>query len=234
MSPSIAWIGSLKRSSAGGRDIVTDGRSPSAGQGALGMPLSDKSSRSKQNLKEAAREVFRRDGYLRARIADITAEAGCSPGSFYTYFENKQSLLWELLEDFWEEVNERTLVPFRRRLPAQDASREAIRAFWFGYKEYLPEMTALFQASMVEPEFRDEWLRIRNRGIASIRRGLAAAQAKGYSPGVDPDLAAPALSAMLELSCHTWLNGVGVAPPSDEAAISALWSLWHHAVYWKE
>ena len=36
--------------------------------------------------------VFERDGYLEARLTDITAEAHCSTGSFYTYFDSKEAL----------------------------------------------------------------------------------------------------------------------------------------------
>lgn len=51
-------------------------------------------------LKEAARRVFARSGYLNAKISDITAEAGRSAGSFYKHFTGKQDVLQALLSDW--------------------------------------------------------------------------------------------------------------------------------------
>jgi AcrR family transcriptional regulator len=43
-------------------------------------------------LVRAAQEVFERDGFLDARIADITATARTATGSFYTYFDGKEEI----------------------------------------------------------------------------------------------------------------------------------------------
>src|ERR1700712_4811652 len=45
--------------------------------------------RSRQQLLDAAREVFERVGYLDATIDDIITRAGVARGSFYTYFPDK-------------------------------------------------------------------------------------------------------------------------------------------------
>jgi AcrR family transcriptional regulator len=48
--------------------------------------------RTRTRLIQAAKQVFERDGFLESRISDITAEAGLSQGSFYHYFDSKESL----------------------------------------------------------------------------------------------------------------------------------------------
>ena len=45
-------------------------------------PASARGARTRQTLVEAARRVFERDGFLDARITDITAEAGVAAGTF--------------------------------------------------------------------------------------------------------------------------------------------------------
>ena len=55
-----------------------------------GGPRSRKGERTRARLIDAAREVFERDGFLTARIADIASTAGLSQGSFYHYFESKE------------------------------------------------------------------------------------------------------------------------------------------------
>ena len=52
-------------------------------------PVTRRGIRTRQALVEAARVVFERDGYLDARLSDITAEANCATGTFYTYFNDK-------------------------------------------------------------------------------------------------------------------------------------------------
>jgi len=49
-------------------------------------------------FRAAAREVFSRDGYLKARIEDIAAAAGRSPASFYNYFDSKEAVLLALTD----------------------------------------------------------------------------------------------------------------------------------------
>ncbi len=46
----------------------------------------------RQNLLDAGGRVLPRRGFHDARVDDIVAEAGCSHGSFYRYFENKDAL----------------------------------------------------------------------------------------------------------------------------------------------
>ena len=41
---------------------------------------------------------FERDGYVNARLTDITAEAKVSTGSFYTYFTGKEDIFAAVLE----------------------------------------------------------------------------------------------------------------------------------------
>ncbi len=61
-------------------------------------PLTARGLRTRAALVAAARVVFERDGYLDARLSDITAEAKCSTGSFYTYFSSKEEILQAVLE----------------------------------------------------------------------------------------------------------------------------------------
>ena len=59
-------------------------------------PRSRKGERTRARLIDAAREVFERDGFLTARIADIASTAGLSQGSFYHYFESKEQIFREV------------------------------------------------------------------------------------------------------------------------------------------
>ena len=70
---------------------------PDAAPGAAQSgPRSPKGERTRARLIDAAREVFERDGFLTARIADIARTAGLSQGSFYHYFESKEQIFREV------------------------------------------------------------------------------------------------------------------------------------------
>jgi TetR/AcrR family transcriptional repressor of nem operon len=45
-----------------------------------------------------------RQGFGGSGVADITAAAGVPKGSFYQYFESKQSYAIELLDDYWSAI----------------------------------------------------------------------------------------------------------------------------------
>jgi AcrR family transcriptional regulator len=83
----------------------------------------------REELLDAALQVFARRGYREAGVDEIAAEAGYSKGALYWHFSGKQDLLRALLE-------ERVDAPTRERFgllasapPEQDMSVEATRAF---------------------------------------------------------------------------------------------------------
>jgi AcrR family transcriptional regulator len=187
-------------------------------------------------FQEAARRVFARVGYLSARIDDIAAEAGKSPATLYLYFPNKEALLASLAVDFDAELQEEVAELYRDGLPPQAALRQAIAAFWHHHRRKLPEILGILQASMVCPEFAAMWQQVRANGVQSIARGIRFAQSEGFCPGLDPDVAASALSAMIEYFCYVWhvRGGETDVELSDDHAVDTLWKLWSHAIYWTE
>ena len=52
----------------------------------------------REQIIDAAMHVFARKGYSNATNKDIAIEAGITPGLIYYYFENKEALLYAILE----------------------------------------------------------------------------------------------------------------------------------------
>jgi AcrR family transcriptional regulator len=202
-----------------------------------------KGRRTDEAFREAARVVFAREGYLNAKISDIAAAAGRSVASFYNYYDTKADLLIALAEEFHAEATQMAILPYRSGLSREDALREAVAGFWRTYAKRRGELIGIFQAAMLEGEFRDRWLKIRAEAITRIAAEVRRAQADGYCPGVDPVLTASALSAMLEHFCYIWLGQGGEqldqagepadVPFDDERALDALATIWVRAVYWR-
>ena len=58
----------------------------------------------RQELLNAAVQVFQEKGITEATVADITQAAGVAKGTFYLYFDSKEQLLASLREQFVDEM----------------------------------------------------------------------------------------------------------------------------------
>lgn len=58
-------------------------------------------------IVEAAKRVFRKKGYHQASVADIIYEAGIARGTFYLYFEGKQDVFQDLVDQFLARIRGR-------------------------------------------------------------------------------------------------------------------------------
>lgn len=65
------------------------------------IPKQQRSVQKKQLLKEAAIELFSKNGYHNTSSNEIAKHAKVSIGTFYSYFKNKDSLCEELIGDFY-------------------------------------------------------------------------------------------------------------------------------------
>jgi AcrR family transcriptional regulator len=199
-------------------------------------PPTAKGRATRERFRNALREAIAADGYFNAKISDVAKRAEKSVGLFYNYYDSKEDLLAEIAQDFNDELAQTTLQPFREGRPAEEALSDAIRIFWMTFKRRKAEMVGVFQASMTNPRFSKEWRRVRGHAIERVVAFVRVAQAQGFAPGVDPELAASALASMLEHFAYVWLAGGGDDIKSrfdEERAIQTAAQLWYHAIYWK-
>jgi AcrR family transcriptional regulator len=179
---------------------------------------------------QAAREVFERDGFLAARITDITAEAGVAAGSFYTYFASKEDAFAAVMD----EVQEEMLHPKLREITDGDdplaVIESANRAYLAAYRRNAKLMALMEQVSHVDERFR----RLRLRRVRAFEARNAAAvrtlQARGLAdPALDPGLAARAVSAMVSRVAYLrYVQGYG--NESTETLVRTLSALWAGAL----
>lgn len=159
--------------------------------------LTARGERTRAALVDAARVVFERDGYLDARLTDITAEAGCSTGTFYTYFTSKEEIFAALMEV----TKNAMLHPGMDHVEGDDPAaviEASNRAYLEAYRRNAKLMRLMEEVAYIDPKFmalRRERARIfveRNaQAIANLQeRGLA-------DPELDPLMASRALSAMI-------------------------------------
>lgn len=161
-------------------------------------PSTPRGVRTRDALVAAARRVFERDGFIDARLVDITHEASCSTGTFYTYFDSKEDALAAVLLAAQDDM-------MNPGMPHVDADPDnsagiigaANRAYLDAYRRNAKLMQLLEQVATIDPAFRE--LRLaRSRAFAerSARRIERMQQQGRADPTLDPLMTARALAGM--------------------------------------
>jgi AcrR family transcriptional regulator len=196
------------------------------------MPTTPRGERTREAFLDAAKQVFAEKGYFNAKITDISAAAGRSPGSFYNYYDNKESLLEDLAADFIDEVLGRA--KHVHRGDPYDNIKEIVTVYWNTYKEYVPTLIGLFQLSMRDARFAEKWQKLRLQGVENVIAGIRKAYRDGFARGIDEHAFASAIMSMLDFFCWTWLANdgePGSGPMDDEVAIETLSQVWYRSLY---
>ena len=81
---------------------------------------------SKQTIMAAAVKKFMVKGVRETSIADIMSEAELGIGTFYNYFESKESLLLCLLDQIVEETKKLAAQRMEEKVPAPQALEEIV------------------------------------------------------------------------------------------------------------
>ncbi|WP_229739948.1 TetR/AcrR family transcriptional regulator [Nocardia rhizosphaerihabitans] len=195
------------------------------------LPATPRGLRTRSALIDAGRKVFERLGYLDTRLVDITQEANCSSGTFYTYFAGKEEIFAAILEHAQEDM----LHPGMQHVAGDDDPASIVeasnRAYFEAYKRNAKLMGLLEQVANIDPEFSklrqdraDAFIHRNARSIASLQeRGLA-------DPELDPMLTSRALSGMVSrLAFNYFVIGDGhldgEARPMDDLVytVTRLW-----------
>lgn len=173
--------------------------------GAQQAPLTERGARTRERIIAAAREVFEERGFLDTRVAHITRHAKVAYGSFYTYFPSKEAVFLEVADRLFEDMTDRDLVPVAGPSPAARV-RRTNRAYYEAYRRNAKMMAIIEQVSTFNEEFQE--MRRRHRAVSWGRSAKAIErwQSAGIVPSdIDPEMAARALTAMVDHSLYLWL-----------------------------
>ncbi len=197
--------------------------------GARNLPTSTRGMRTRIALVAAARVVFARDGYVDARITDISREADVAAGSFYTYFTSKQ----EVFQAVFDEVQEEMLHP---RMGETEVHADVVttieannRAYLDLYRRNARLMAVIEQVATVNEEFRGMRLK-RSRAFADRNaRSIRRLQKRGLAdPELDPQVAAMAISGMV--SRLAYATYVLEDPVPFDVLVATTTRLWLNAL----
>ncbi len=192
---------------------------------------SRKGEQTRARLVDAAREVFERDGFLTARIADITATAGMSQGAFYHYFDSKEQVFREVAAA----QEERLTAPPEHdgdRAPAspREVIRRANRRYLERYRDAAQLMGVIEQVSRYDEEVSRARISTQKHFAERAERSIRRLQRDGVAdPNVDAAMAADALGAMVARFAELWLVQDYRAYDFDQA-VEQLTRLWANAL----
>jgi len=190
-------------------------------------PRTAKGEQTRQALLAAASRLFAEDGYHRTSVPDIVRAAGVGHGTFYEYFGSRRAILLELTR---QAADTGSRLPTLKSTNLADRIRAEI--FWYlsDHVEHLELVKVWHDAANFDPEIAETRQRERERRMARVRKGLAAA---GTRTDIDPAIAAAALTAMLEEFAHRWFveaDGPGRSAQDVVAASETLATLWLAAI----
>lgn len=205
-----------------------DPESTMAGAEAL-AGLSAKGLRTRKRLLEGARSAFEKKGsYVDTRISDIVKESDVAYGSFYTYFDSKEALFFELAREVVHEMYVEGTSRYRGDNPIEriDASN---RQFLESYRRHAAMMTIIEQAAALYPEFRALRRRLRQRFVDRIVANFERLSKSGrIDTSIDPVIAAHALVSMTDNFGYLWF--VLGESFDDEQALTTLTQLWGNSL----
>lgn len=94
------------------------------------MQTDERRQERKQQLIDITLELFATKGYENTKISDIVSKAGVSQGTFYWYFESKEAICLDVLEEGRLKILEAIKQGFRTtKVEVKDSERSTINIF---------------------------------------------------------------------------------------------------------
>lgn len=196
------------------------------------LPPTRKGKATRERLLEAATEVFGRLGYEATRVADINEAAGVSHGLFYRHFKDKAEILIAVLERMnaqlrhtsGREVGEDGAVTLAQ------LERRNIQFFHeYSQNRLLLRVAREVAARNDETEFREMWLRLRQRYVDRTQRLLEQLAGSGEIAAIpDTKSVAAGLSALTEQLAYVEIGLAEIEPTSADIerlgkAVALIW-----------
>jgi AcrR family transcriptional regulator len=186
-----------------------------------------KAERTRRQIIAAARQVFERDGYIDARIADIARAAKVAHGTFYTYFTTKEEVFREVANAVVDELYDHTLS--HHTGTSIERVRQSNEQFVVVFRDNAEFIRVIEQVAAMNHEFETMRRALRSRAAARVESAIVRYVTEGRAdPAIDPRVASHALIGMVYYFCYAWLT-LG-EPFDDNAAVETLTMLWVKAL----
>lgn len=140
----------------------------------------------RDELLDAASEVFARSGYHGASLEEIAAAAGVSKALIYEHFASKRELHAELVERHASEIFRRLQANAETGLTGEERLRGGIEAFLSFVEENRDAWRALFRDA-ADPEVAEAIAGVETQAVGVIATLMAAEPDLHESRNITPD-----------------------------------------------
>lgn len=157
--------------------------------------LTTRGKRTRQQLLDAAEQVFGEKGYEASSIAEITQKAEVALGTFYVYFENKHAIFVELVAQLGERLRRALGGAVKGKPTRLERERAGFRAFFEFAAKHRNLYRIVRQAEFVD---RQVFLDYYKTLATAYARGLGKAMEQGEVGRFDPEVIAYALMGIAD------------------------------------
>ena len=163
-------------------------------------------SRIRRRLRETGRDLFARYGLRKTTISELTDPAGIAASTFYQFYDSKEALYLELLEEEGEEITERLLAASFERY---DDPERAVETFLLGVMDEIETNPLVHQIVVsdeldnIRAEFsEEEWAGEQERDVALFLPYVEAWYDEGRVAGPSAEVVAHAIRAVTFVTLH--------------------------------
>lgn len=135
-------------------------------------PRTARGERTLRKILDAARDEFADKGFADSSIVTITQRAGVALGTFYTYFDSKESVFQALVRDMSGQVREHVAPALALARDALDGERRALQSFLEFARTHRDVYRIIDESEFVEPAaYREHYETTASRIAARLKAG---------------------------------------------------------------
>lgn len=176
------------------------------------MARGDKSSQTRTQLLQAAKQVLIENGYHDTKVVDIIERAGCGHGTFYDYFKGKEDVLLALLEGLVADMQKMgdSVRPLMDRISYDDF--DGVKIVIQGINEMFGRYGDLnhvyVQAAWESELIRDIFKRFHRFFSSVLQQKIVEMQAEGKCQGMDPNVASQIIVNAIGMTSYAQRDGI--------------------------
>jgi AcrR family transcriptional regulator len=171
-------------------------------------------------ILQKAKEAFASRGYASTSLDDVASAAGVTKPVVYDHFASKRELYFALMRRLRDELVSGAAHALAADAPPPERFAAAIGNFFEQVKREPAIIELLFVQARTEPDLAQEWLKLQNEALASLRP-----LARALAPQLEPWKLRVALHFLhhgLNATAAAWPRGVSTQDMT-KLVVSLLW-----------